>query len=100
MRFVHYSLLVSLENGFEMTNVSEPRQRVGVRVMVIAAITGVGMMLGMGVSSADVPVACTDKVDLAPTSPCPRPVDPLVSGPDGGDIAAGRLLEPAGTRIG
>ena len=83
-----------------MTDVSEPRQRVGVRVMVVAAITGVGMMLGVGVSSADVPVACTDKVDLASISPCPRLVDPSVSWPDGGDITSGGLLEPAGTRIG
>ena len=83
-----------------MTDVSEPRQRVGVRVMVVAAITGVGMMLWVGVSSADVPVACTDKVDLASISPCPRLVDPSVSGPDGGDITSGGLLEPAGTRIG
>lgn len=77
----------------QMVEVSEP-QRAGGRVMVIAAITGVGMMLGVGVSSADVSVACTDPVDLAQTSPCSPSGDPLVPGPGGGDST------PGGTRIG
>lgn len=84
----------------QMAEVSQPPGRAGVRVMVIAAITGAGMMLGVGVSAADVSVACTDPVDLAQTSPCSPSGDPLVPGPDGGDSTPGGLMEPVGTRIG
>lgn len=78
----------------QMVEASEPRKRAGVRVMVIGAITGVGMMLGVGVTSAAVSVTCTDPVDLAQTSPCAPSGDPVVPGPDGG------VITPDGTRIG
>ena len=78
----------------QMVEASEPRKRAGVRVMVIGAITGVGTMLGVGVTSADVSVTCTDPVDLTQTSPCAPSGDPVVPGPDGG------VITPDGTRIG
>ena len=83
-----------------MVDTSEPRERAGARVKVISAITGFGMMLGVGVSSADVPVACNEARNLGHTSPCSQSVDPLFSGPDGGDSTPGGLMEPEGTRIG
>ena len=78
------------------------------RMMAILVAMSVGMLLGVGVSTAETPAAC-DTVDMAqvlgqwvpcPPTPLSLPsIDPLVSGSDGVDIAAGGLFH-AGTRVG